>query len=242
MTRIGSWERIGIIDLALTALALASGVTDVTAFLTLGDVFTSAMTGNTALLGIALSQGRVLSATHSFSALLGFTLGASLATAIYLPKTRNKVGDLSVIRPLLLVEIFCLGIFALILTFIGRPVESVSLYGLILLSAIGMGVQGVVARQINSPGINTIVFTTTLVSIVISLTSALLHRSGSDGVHLNTKRQIGIFLAYGFGAVLAGMLAGPGLRVLAWVPMVTVLAALGCCEAAVRAGRPRREG
>ena len=237
MTRIGSWERISIIDLALTALALASGVTDVTAFLTLGDVFTSAMTGNTALLGIALTQGRVLSATHSFSALLGFTLGASLATAIYLPKTRNKVDDLSVIRPLLLVEIFCLGIFAVILTFIGRPVESVSLYGLILLSAIGMGVQGVAARQINSPGINTIVFTSTLINIVISLTGSLIHRSESDRVPFNTKRQIWIFLAYGFGAVVAGMLAGPGLRVLAWVPMVAVLAALGCCEAAVKAGR-----
>ena len=235
MTRVGSWEQIGIIDLALTVLALASGVTDVTAFLTLGDVFTSAMTGNTALLGIALSQGRVLSATHSFSALLGFTLGASLATAIYLRKGPNKTDNLSAIRPLLLVEIFCLGVFAVILTVVGRPMEMVALYGLILLSAIGMGVQGVAARQINSPGINTIVFTTTLVSIVISLTSALLHRSGSDGVHLNTKRQIGIFLAYGFGAVLAGLLAGPGLRVLAWVPMVAVLAALGCCEAAVRA-------
>lgn len=59
MTEVGSWrERIAIIDLALTALALASGVTDVAAFLTLGDVFTSAMTGNTALLGVALSQGR----------------------------------------------------------------------------------------------------------------------------------------------------------------------------------------
>jgi uncharacterized membrane protein YoaK (UPF0700 family) len=238
MTEAGSWRgRIGILDLALTALALASGVMDVAAFLALGDVFTSAMTGNTALLGIALSQGRILSATHAGSALVGFILGASLATAISLPRASTRVDDLYVIRPLLLVEIFCLGVFAMLLTVTGQPVESASLYGLILLSAIGMGVQGVVARQINSPGINTIVFTTTLISIVMSSTGALMRRSGSTGLHLNTKRQIGIFLAYAFGAVAAGMLAGPGLRVLGWVPMLAVLAALGCCEAAVRAGR-----
>jgi len=238
MTEAGSWrERVAIIDLALTALALASGVTDVAAFLTLGDVFTSAMTGNTALLGIALSQGRILSATHSVSALLGFALGASFATAICLPNAPNKMDDLSGIRPLLLVEILCLTAFATLLTFAGRPAESGLLYGLILLSAIGMGVQGVATRQINSPGINTIVFTSTLLSIVISLTGALLRRPGGERVPFQTKRQIWIFLAYGFGAVLAGVLAGPGLRILAWVPMVAVLAALGCCEAAAKAAR-----
>jgi uncharacterized membrane protein YoaK (UPF0700 family) len=238
MTEVGSVrERIAIIDVALTALALASGVTDVAAFLTLGDVFTSAMTGNTALLGIALSQGRILSATHSVSALLGFALGAFFATAICLSNAPNKADDLSGIRPLLLVEILCLAVFATLLTIVGRPVESGLLYGLILLSAIGMGVQGVATRQISSPGINTIVFTSTLLSIVISLTGALLRRPGGERVPFQTKRQISIFLAYGFGAVLAGMLAGPGLRVLAWVPMVAVLVALGCCEAAAKAAR-----
>jgi uncharacterized membrane protein YoaK (UPF0700 family) len=86
----GSWrQRIAIIDVALAALTLGSGVTDVAAFLTLGDVFTSAMTGNTALLGIALSQGRILSATHSFSALLGFAVGASLGAATGLQSPRG---------------------------------------------------------------------------------------------------------------------------------------------------------
>src|SRR5437868_4958163 len=144
MTAGGPWkERIAIIDLALTALALGSGVTDVASFLMLGDVFTSAMTGNAALLGIALGQGRILSATHSFSALLGFTLGASAAAAMYLRRRPHRPASVGVIRPLLLTEIFCLGVFAVILTFVGRPAESIALYALILLSAIGMGIQGV---------------------------------------------------------------------------------------------------
>jgi uncharacterized membrane protein YoaK (UPF0700 family) len=230
-------QRIAIIDLGLTALAIGSGVTDVTSFLTLGDVFTSAMTGNAALLGIALSQSRILAATHSFAALIGFILGASLGAAINLQKRPNRPGIVEVIRPLLLIEIFCLGVFAAILTLVGPPAENIILYALILLSAIGMGVQGVAARHINSPGINTIVFTSTLISIVISLTGTLTRRSGSHKVHSDTKRQIGMFLAYGFGALLAGILAGPALPVVAWIPMLAVLAALGCCEAAAKAER-----
>jgi len=99
MNARGFWrKRIAVIDLGLTTLAMGSGVTDVTTFLTLGDVFTSAMTGNTALLGIALSQGRLLSAAHSFSALLGFAIGAALGATIYLGKHPNTPGNIKVIR------------------------------------------------------------------------------------------------------------------------------------------------
>jgi uncharacterized membrane protein YoaK (UPF0700 family) len=238
MTGGGSWrERIAFMDLALTALVLGSGVTDVATFLVLGDVFTSAMTGNTALLGIALSQGRILSATRSFSALLGFTLGAAVAALIYLRRRRDRPAGIEEIRPLLWAEIFCLGVFAVILTFAGRPDEAIALYALILLSAIGMGIQGVAARHINSPGINTIVFTSTLITIAISLTETFMRRSGSHKVHADTKRQIGMFLAYGFGALLAGIMAGPALPVLAWIPMLAVVTALLCCEAAIKAER-----
>src|ERR1700732_4446002 len=90
-------ERLTIVDLALTALALGSGVTDVATFLTLGAVFTSAMTGNTALLGIAISHGDILAGAHSVSALLGFTFGAALATAIVAMGT-GTARSLSAIR------------------------------------------------------------------------------------------------------------------------------------------------
>lgn len=228
-----SWtERIAVIDLGLAALATASGVTDVTTFLSLGDVFTSAMTGNTALLGIALSQGQIVSATHSLCALLGFALGAALGAAINLRMRRNGVGAPHIVRLLLLLEIGCLGMFAAILSSTGPPPESAILYALILLSAIGMGLQGVVARQINSPGINTIVFTSTVISIVISLTGTFMGSSENRGVHSDTKRQIGIFLAYAFGAIVAGLLVRPAVSVVAWIPMLAVVAGLGCCIAA----------
>jgi uncharacterized membrane protein YoaK (UPF0700 family) len=227
-------ERVAILDVGLAALAMASGLTDVTTFLSLGDVFTSAMTGNTALLSIALSQGRIMSAMHSLSAFLGFTLGASLGAAINLRKRQNNVGVPDIVRSLLLTEICCLGVFAVILSSTSPPSESPVLYALILLSAIGMGLQGVVAQQINSPGINTIVFTSTLINIVISLIGRFMCGCDSRSVHPETKRQIWMFLAYTFGAIVAGILAGRTLAVLAWIPMLAVIAALGCCAAAAR--------
>ena len=225
-------EQIAILDVGLAALAAASGMTDVTTFLALGDVFTSAMTGNAALLGIALSQGRIVPAMHSLCALLGFAFGASLGAAITLRKGKDSAAQIGVVRLLLRMELCCLGSFAAILTFTGPPPESALLYGLILLSAIGMGLQGIAARQINAPGINTIVFTSTLISIVISLTGTFMGRSESRSLHPDTKRQIAMFLAYALGAIVAGILVGSLLSLLAWLPMLAVMAALGCCATA----------
>jgi uncharacterized membrane protein YoaK (UPF0700 family) len=232
---------IGIIDIALTALVLGSGVMDIASFLTLGNVFTSAMTGNTALLGIALGQGNVLSATHSLVALVGFIAGAAAAAVIYLRRQSQPSRSLEVIRPLLWIEISCLTGFAAILSLMGPPGKTIALYALILLSAIGMGIQGVAARHINATGINTIVFTSTIINIVIDLTGTFIKRSADSKLHSDTKRQIGMFLAYGIGALLAGILAGRALPILAWIPMLAVVAALVCCQVAARAERARGE-
>jgi hypothetical protein len=45
-------------------LGFASGSMDALAFFNLGEVFPSAMTGNTALLGLALGQGDVIAASR----------------------------------------------------------------------------------------------------------------------------------------------------------------------------------
>jgi len=232
-------------ELVLAALAFCSGTMDVASFLTLGNVFTSAMTGNTALLGIALSQGNFLSAAHTLSALIGFIIGAALAAVIglrlapspilpRLPGRLRKGGNRDLIRALLATEILCLVTVGVMLTIIGAPADSAAVFWLILVSAVGMGIQGVTARHIHSSGINTIVFTSTLISIVISLGELLTRHSSTAALSSDAKRQIGIFLAYGFGAVLAGLLIGLVWPIVAWIPAVAVLIALGCCEAAGR--------
>src|SRR4051812_44125572 len=133
-------ERFGLIDLGLALLALASGATDVMAFLDLGNTFTSAMTGNTALLAIALGQGRLISALLSLLALIGFVLGVAVATTIYNP---GRGSPRRVLRPLLILEITCLAAFAVAWQFVDRSAETLGLDVLILLSATAMGIQAV---------------------------------------------------------------------------------------------------
>ena len=220
-------ERFSASDLGLALLALASGGTDVMAFLTLGNIFTSAMTGNMALLAIAVGQGRLVSALLSFLALVGFVLGVVVGTAIYDP---SKTSARSVLRPLCILELACLGAFALTWHLVDRSLASPGLDTLILLSATAMGIQGVIARHINAPGINTIVFTSTLVAIVMSVTGALARPSLHPPVRIRTARQIGIFLAYGLGGLLAAILISRDTGIIQWVPLLAVAGAVSCFE------------
>lgn len=163
----------------LACLSLASGCTDVLTFLKLGEVFTSAMTGNAALLGVAIGRGEMLAASRSLTALFGFIAGAALAAVIYnLAQAEPKAGG--GLRRLLLLEFVCLGGCTVLWSFSGQPIQPRSLYSIIVLSALSMGIQGIAAQRISSSGISTIVFTSALIRIVTSLIGALMHLAGAS--------------------------------------------------------------
>ena len=64
-------EQVDSSDVGLALLGFASGSMDALAFFNLGEVFPSAMTGNTALLGLALGQGHVIAPFHRICRLSG---------------------------------------------------------------------------------------------------------------------------------------------------------------------------
>ncbi len=210
--------------LTLASLSFASGSTDVLSFVVFGNVFTSAMTGNTALLAIAVARGHLLPAPHSLMALLGFALGTVLAAALR-PRDKRHQAQQGLTR-LLLLEIAGLGGCAALWTLSRQPSDESALLAAILLSALGMGVQGVAGRSINAKGVSTIVFTSVLITIVTSLSDTLtgrarLSRSGGLGIHL------GSFGAYVAGGLLAAVLVTPQAEMLAWLPVAAVMVALG---------------
>jgi uncharacterized membrane protein YoaK (UPF0700 family) len=186
------------------ALAFASGSADVFAFLKFHDVFTSAMTGNTALLGMALGQGHILEAARSLAALLGFAAGSVVGTLIHDASTTAPAR--SRLRRVIGVEALCLALVALLWPLLAHPVYDVPLFVLIIVASAAMGMQSVAARVIDLPGITTVVFTTTLTMIMMGLTRAV-SRKGPATVKPITWRQIGVMGSYLVGAIVSGMLS-----------------------------------
>lgn len=200
---------------ALALLAFAAGSMDAIAFLTLGDVFTSAMTGNTILLGIALGQGRMSAASHSIVAFIGYASGVAVAA---LPLKTPRRG----VERTLVLEILFLAAFAGLWTACGGPARPAAVYGLIILSAVAMGLQGAIGRAIHIPGIPTTVITSTLTAIIGTLAERLL---GGDKAVLTalTQQQIGTLLVYLASAVVTGFAVSRWLPVLPFVPLAAVL-------------------
>ncbi len=188
-------QRLGKPDRSMHLLSATSGAADIVAFLKLNMVFTSAMTGNLALFGIAVGQGRLLSATHSLTALLGFISGVAIAA----PWKERRFG----LRRILGLEVVFLALYALCWLRWGFPPGGIPLYALILFSAMSMGMQSVAARLIDVAGVPSVVFTNTLTSVVLVFIQSIhKHRP----LPFALRQQMAALLAYLGGAVVFAFL------------------------------------
>ncbi|HWA81461.1 MAG TPA: YoaK family protein [Acetobacteraceae bacterium] len=210
-------------ETAVGLLALGAGAMDALSFVALGQVFTSAMTGNAVLLGVAIGQGRSAAAARSLAALLGFVAGVAIASRPLLRVPRGTWSRGTALG--FTIEAGLLALFVLLLIAMGRA-GNVLPFVLIPLAAGGMGAQSVLARHFNLPGIITTVFTGTLVDIVSTL-AGLDSRPGETGlIPYRTAREIAAFALYTTGAAVGGGLTLLGAWVAALVPLAAVLGTL----------------
>jgi uncharacterized membrane protein YoaK (UPF0700 family) len=160
---------VAVRDILIVVLAATSGYVDAVSYLGLGRVFTSNMTGNTVLLGLALGQAQGIAALRSLVALIGYLCGVAAATLIvehYKPDKRSGIWPLGVTRAFtfecgVLLGLAVGGILA-------RTAGSASaiVYLLIALSAIAMGTQSVAVRDLGVSGITTTYITGTWTSLI----------------------------------------------------------------------------
>lgn len=187
-------------DAAIGLLSLAAGGTDALSLLALG-VFTSAMSGNAILLGIAVGQGSLPGASRSALAFGGYAAGVAVASAMG-----------SRTRTVLLAEAALLGAFAGLwpvqVYAIRFPIalSPAFLPVLTIMAGAAMGLQAQAARRMSAHGINTVVFTSTLTDIVGALTAIALGRVPRK-VTPRTMSQIGAFVLYIAGAAALDALA-----------------------------------
>jgi uncharacterized membrane protein YoaK (UPF0700 family) len=153
---------------ALARVSFAAGTMDTVGFLALGHVFTSAMSGNTILLGLSIGQGQLPAASRALAAFAGYVVGVAGASVILKAPAHG-------IRRTLGVELLLLAVFAGWWTIRAGSKDPSDPYGLIALSAIAMGLQGGVGRAVRVTGA-TIVITNTLTAIVGGLADRALTR------------------------------------------------------------------
>jgi uncharacterized membrane protein YoaK (UPF0700 family) len=212
--------KLNVAGIGVMLMSFSSGCVDILSYRFLGQVFTSAMTGNVALMGLDLGQGNIAGAVRNLVAFLCFLAGLLIGAVLL----RGREARTGLAWPLAC-ELVLLVAFAGLWRLHG---PQLALYGLIGISAVAMGMQSAVAHRIGMSGISTTYFTGTLTNIVFGMV-------GPAPRHpiIRVKWPLLAFAAYVLGAVLAGwssvgmsaleLLALPALPAVAIAALLAIL-------------------
>ena len=183
-------------------LSIAAGSADAAGFFGLGRVFTSNMTGNLVLLGVAVGQGHVVDAARSILVLAVFTLGVGVGIRLALPvRDGNWAGLAGRLVNLEKILLLAFAIGWLVLHPGGEFASDVLLAAL----AFAMGLQTAALSRLGAPGVGTTAITSTITALVTGL---VVHVAAPEQ---STSRQrlafqAGVLALYGAGAAVGGML------------------------------------
>ena len=207
------------------ALTAGSGSLDALAFLALGKVFVSVITGNLVLFGIGLGQHEHQVALRVAVAIVSYAVGAAAGAVI----TGRARADQPVwpgrVTAALLVEL------ALLAGFVGgweltaaRPAGGARL-ALLAVAAAAMGLQSAAVHRLALPGFSSTYLTSTLIRAVTELV-------------LGPRDHVGAKIA-ALASVVAGALAGVLLLTAAprFAPAIAIIALAAVLIAAAIMGR-----
>ncbi len=215
-------------SLIAVVLTFASGATDVISYTRLGNVFTSVMTGNIVLLGLAVARGSVTLATHTLCSIGGYVVGVAGSTWIArgfkaTPAETSDDNRASGLPPhviwALLAEFILFAGFALGFEGSGTRPAGWAQFCLLATVAGAIGMQSATVNRMNLSEVGTTYLTGTLTTLVSSLVT--------PGQRTRYKlRRFGVLAALAAGAALSGLLiktAAAGAPALPLAALGTVL-------------------
>ena len=201
-------------------LTLTTGAVDAVSFLHLGKVFSSVITGNMALLGVAAGTHNAALAVSGGVALGGYAIGAAAGgIAAGTPAEGQPVWPWRVTAALA-VETALLAAFSAGWVAAGGHPSGVIQQTLLGLAAAAMGMQSAAVRRLGQ--LSTTYLTSTLTGLVVALA---LKRHGEH------PRSLGILAAFILGAVIGALVAGYAAD---WVPapvLIPIVAVILAAEA-----------
>ena len=209
-----AWQK-AIRDNLLVLLTLTTGAVDASSILRVGHVFSSVITGNLVLLGVAAATLRGPQAVHSAVAVAGYMLGVLIGAPIA-SRQASGGGTWPPSVTVTLVAEFCvLTGFSVGWELTGGHPGSTAQFLLAALTAMAMGIQSAAVQRLG--GMSTTYLTGTLTQVITDLVT----RAQPPGYAI----RIWVFGAIIFGAGVGGVVA---IDAPAWLPAVilTPLAAV----------------
>jgi uncharacterized membrane protein YoaK (UPF0700 family) len=191
------WQ-VGVRDVVLVSLTMGAGGVDAVCFFGLGQVFTSVMTGNLVLFGLAAGRGEGFAALRSAVALASYAI-AAFAAARWLPKSAGRALWPGRATVTLAGELALLVVAAAMWIVSGGHPISTTQYLLIVVYALAMGAQSATVHALAIPGMSTTYVTGTLTWVL----TTLAHRSAGPG---HITRRLSVVAAVGAGAACSSLL------------------------------------
>jgi uncharacterized membrane protein YoaK (UPF0700 family) len=220
-----SRKRLAARDLVLVLLTLGSGGVDAVCFFGLGQVFTSVMTGNLVLFGLAAGQGEGLAVLRSAVALAGYAVGG-FVTARLLPRpVESELWPTSATSALTGVLALQAVVAAAWLALGGHPAGRTQ-YLLIAAYAVAMGTQSATVHTLAIPGVSTTYVTGTLTWVLAGLACGSAGRG-----HVGRRLSVVASVAVGAGCTSVLLLFSPvaaALFPLAATGIAVLTAVVGC--------------
>jgi len=213
------------------SLTFGSGVADVASFTRLGAVFTSVMTGNIVLWGLAAARGSLTLASHTAVSIGGYILGVAGGTWIGHHAKAAASAEDGVLPPhviwVLLAELTLLAGWTVGWEVTGASPAGWAQFILLATLAAAMGTQSSAVNDMGLTQVSTTYLTGTLTGLVSSLTSP-----GQDTPH--GLRRFGVLIGLVAGASLCGLFVATAAD---GVPALLLAAALTTIVVATWPGR-----
>ncbi len=230
-----------ILTLIAIALTFGSGATDVASFTRLGGVFTSVMTGNIVLGGLAVAQRSLSLASHTAVSIVGYIAGVAGGTWVAHgfkraspAKPADDDGRARVLPAHVNWTMFAELVLLAGIT-VGWEITSArpagwAQYCLLAVTAAAMGMQASAVQEMGLTNVSTTFLTGTLTALVSSLVSP--GKETPDGL-----RRFGVLIGLAVGAGLCGLLVATAANAVPALPLAALVATLVLASAPLRNGQ-----
>ncbi len=229
-----------ILTLIAIALTFGSGATDVASFTRLGGVFTSVMTGNIVLGGLAVAQRSLSLASHTAVSIAGYIAGVAGGTWVAHGFKRASPAKLADdegrarvlpahVNWTLFAELILLAVVTVGWEITGARPAGWAQYCLLAVTAAAMGMQASAVQEMGLTNVSTTFLTGTLTALVSSLVSP--DKETSYGL-----RRFGVLIGLAVGAGLCGLLVATAADAVPALPLAALVTTL------VLASVPHRNG